>query len=127
MTSSDKIVRSFVKPLAWIPELCKMWLKEENPQAVIDELAVNLPVVTRGVNGGARFCEICQCIKPDRCHHCSMCNRFMLQCSQIKLQRSGREGVQLRLVTNGFENARYKNVATSAWKQCEGYGVDNAR
>ena len=27
---------------------------------------------------GARFCEICQLIKPDRSHHCSMCNRYLL-------------------------------------------------
>jgi len=51
----------------------------ENQQAVVDELARNLPIITRSVTGGHRFCEICQLIKPDRCHHCSMCDSCILK------------------------------------------------
>ncbi|XP_065059289.1 palmitoyltransferase ZDHHC15B-like isoform X2 [Rhopilema esculentum] len=51
----------------------------ENPQAVVNELGKNLPIQTRSISGGARFCEICQLIKPDRCHHCSVCNSCVLK------------------------------------------------
>ncbi|CAO3593506.1 unnamed protein product [Absidia cylindrospora] len=30
-------------------------------------------------NGMPRFCNICQCVKPDRTHHCSDCNLCVLK------------------------------------------------
>ena len=29
--------------------------------------------------GGVRYCPRCRLIKPDRCHHCSLCNRCVLK------------------------------------------------
>lgn len=38
-----------------------------------------LPIYTRTYTGGIRFCEKCRLIKPDRCHHCSICNICVLK------------------------------------------------
>ncbi|XP_009889026.1 PREDICTED: LOW QUALITY PROTEIN: palmitoyltransferase ZDHHC15 [Charadrius vociferus] len=49
---------------------------EERPEVqrqILSEMARKLPVYTRTGNGGIRFCDRCQLIKPDRCHHCSVC------------------------------------------------------
>ncbi|KFQ21151.1 Palmitoyltransferase ZDHHC15, partial [Mesitornis unicolor] len=49
---------------------------EERPEVqrqILAEIARKLPVYTRTGNGGVRFCDRCQLIKPDRCHHCSIC------------------------------------------------------
>ncbi|KAH0630894.1 hypothetical protein JD844_004225 [Phrynosoma platyrhinos] len=49
---------------------------EERPEGqrqILAEMARKLPVYTRTGNGGIRFCDRCQLIKPDRCHHCSVC------------------------------------------------------
>ncbi|XP_038040119.1 palmitoyltransferase ZDHHC15 isoform X5 [Anas acuta] len=49
---------------------------EERPEVqrqILAEIARKLPVYTRTGNGGIRFCDRCQLIKPDRCHHCSVC------------------------------------------------------
>ncbi|KAM7095167.1 palmitoyltransferase ZDHHC15 isoform 3-T4 [Ciconia maguari] len=49
---------------------------EERPEVqrqILAEIARKLPVYTRTGNGGVRFCDRCQLIKPDRCHHCSVC------------------------------------------------------
>jgi palmitoyltransferase ZDHHC2/15/20 len=40
---------------------------------ILEKKAKDLPLKTRTYNGGIRFCEKCRCIKPDRAHHCSMC------------------------------------------------------
>ena len=37
------------------------------------------PVRQRSVQGAARFCEVCCVIKPDRAHHCSVCERCVLK------------------------------------------------
>ncbi|XP_052795358.1 palmitoyltransferase ZDHHC15B-like isoform X3 [Mya arenaria] len=39
----------------------------------------NLPVQNRTHSGAPRYCEKCKCIKPDRCHHCSMCGTCVLK------------------------------------------------
>uniref|UniRef100_A0A8C5WWB9 Palmitoyltransferase n=1 Tax=Laticauda laticaudata TaxID=8630 RepID=A0A8C5WWB9_LATLA len=49
---------------------------EERPEGqrqILVEMARKLPVCTRTGNGAIRFCDRCQLIKPDRCHHCSVC------------------------------------------------------
>lgn len=45
---------------------------------VLREFASHLPVhqLTRG--GCVRYCDSCELIKPDRCHHCSVCNRLVI-------------------------------------------------
>ncbi|XP_043223295.1 palmitoyltransferase ZDHHC20-B-like [Amphibalanus amphitrite] len=40
----------------------------------------HLPVYNRTMTGGAvRYCEKCRLIKPDRCHHCSVCSECVLK------------------------------------------------
>ncbi|XP_060596193.1 palmitoyltransferase ZDHHC15B-like isoform X2 [Ruditapes philippinarum] len=39
----------------------------------------NLPVQNRTHSGAPRYCEKCKCIKPDRCHHCSVCGTCVLK------------------------------------------------
>ncbi|XP_072733482.1 palmitoyltransferase ZDHHC15-like [Ciconia boyciana] len=55
---------------------------EERPEVqrqILAEIARKLPVYTRTGNGGVRFCDRCQLIKPDRCHHCSVCATCVLK------------------------------------------------
>ncbi|XP_054852569.1 palmitoyltransferase ZDHHC15 isoform X2 [Eublepharis macularius] len=55
---------------------------EERPEAqrqILMEMARKLPVYTRTGNGAIRFCDRCQLIKPDRCHHCSVCAMCVLK------------------------------------------------
>ncbi|CAI9538656.1 unnamed protein product [Staurois parvus] len=37
------------------------------------------PFYTRTANGAIRFCDRCQVVKPDRCHHCSVCGMCVLK------------------------------------------------
>ncbi|UJR38492.1 hypothetical protein I4U23_031159 [Adineta vaga] len=39
----------------------------------------NLPLLTRHFDGSIRYCFVCQCIKPDRAHHCSVCEKCVLR------------------------------------------------
>jgi palmitoyltransferase len=39
----------------------------------------NLPILTRHFDGSIRYCFQCQCIKPDRAHHCSICGKCVLK------------------------------------------------
>lgn len=39
----------------------------------------DLPVACRTYLGGMRYCEKCNLIKPDRCHHCSICGVCILK------------------------------------------------
>ncbi|CAF1664303.1 unnamed protein product [Adineta ricciae] len=39
----------------------------------------NLPLLTRHFDGSIRYCFVCQCIKPDRAHHCSTCEKCVLR------------------------------------------------
>ncbi|KAL4648838.1 palmitoyltransferase ZDHHC15 isoform X1 [Arapaima gigas] len=64
---------------------------EERPDVqkqILIEIARKLPVFTRAASGGSswscvfpaiRFCDRCQVIKPDRCHHCSVCETCVLK------------------------------------------------
>ncbi|XP_058654403.1 palmitoyltransferase ZDHHC15B isoform X2 [Onychostoma macrolepis] len=55
---------------------------EERPDAqkqILAEIAKKLPIFTRAQSGAIRFCDRCQVIKPDRCHHCSVCETCVLK------------------------------------------------
>ncbi|CAB1333054.1 unnamed protein product [Coregonus sp. 'balchen'] len=55
--------------------------KEEpdTQQDILKKVAVGLPVYTRTGTGAVRYCDHCQVIKPDRCHHCSTCDMCVLK------------------------------------------------
>ncbi|XP_038675046.1 palmitoyltransferase ZDHHC20-B-like isoform X3 [Scyliorhinus canicula] len=56
--------------------------REERPEAqqeILKRVAKDLPVYTRTANGAIRYCDRCQIIKPDRCHHCSACDMCVLK------------------------------------------------
>ncbi|XP_064422763.1 palmitoyltransferase ZDHHC15B [Latimeria chalumnae] len=60
----------------------KRYDNEERPEAqkhILAEMAKNLPVYTRTASKAVRFCDRCQLIKPDRCHHCSVCDVCVLK------------------------------------------------
>ena len=45
-----------------------------------------LPVVSISKNDGLpRYCESCQCYKPDRAHHCKECNMCILKMDQLSV------------------------------------------
>ncbi|KAJ8298493.1 hypothetical protein KUTeg_025024 [Tegillarca granosa] len=46
---------------------------EEVTKSVLMNAARGLPLLNRTTTGFPRYCEKCKCIKPDRCHHCSVC------------------------------------------------------
>ncbi|XP_045205043.2 palmitoyltransferase ZDHHC15B-like isoform X3 [Mercenaria mercenaria] len=54
---------------------------EEAQKNILIEFArnSNLPVQNRTHSGAPRYCEKCRCIKPDRCHHCSVCGTCVLK------------------------------------------------
>ncbi|XP_036451368.1 palmitoyltransferase ZDHHC20-A isoform X1 [Colossoma macropomum] len=56
--------------------------KEERPEAqqeILKKVGRNLPIYTRTGSGAIRYCDRCQLIKPDRCHHCSTCDQCVLK------------------------------------------------
>nr|XP_061821586.1 palmitoyltransferase ZDHHC20-B-like isoform X2 [Nerophis lumbriciformis] len=56
--------------------------KEERPesqQEILWRAATILPLYTRTGAGAIRYCDRCQVIKPDRCHHCSACDMCVLK------------------------------------------------
>ncbi|KAL0994015.1 hypothetical protein UPYG_G00116780 [Umbra pygmaea] len=56
--------------------------KEERPdtqQEILKKVALGLPIYTRTGTGAIRYCDHCQVIKPDRCHHCSTCEMCVLK------------------------------------------------
>ncbi|XP_016277335.1 palmitoyltransferase ZDHHC20 [Monodelphis domestica] len=56
--------------------------KEERPdiqQEILRRAAKDLPVYTMTSTRLIRYCKKCQLIKPDRCHHCSVCNKCVLK------------------------------------------------
>uniref|UniRef100_A0A8C1A719 Palmitoyltransferase n=1 Tax=Cyprinus carpio carpio TaxID=630221 RepID=A0A8C1A719_CYPCA len=76
------------KPASPSKEFClpkadkELYEKEEFPEAqqeILKRVARNLPVYTRTGSGAIRYCDRCQLIKPDRCHHCSTCDRCVLK------------------------------------------------
>nr|XP_055063994.1 palmitoyltransferase ZDHHC20-A isoform X2 [Misgurnus anguillicaudatus] len=76
------------KPIGPSKEFClpkaekELYEKEERPetqQEILKRVARDLPVYTRTGSGAIRYCDRCQLIKPDRCHHCSTCDKCVLK------------------------------------------------
>ncbi|XP_007898855.1 palmitoyltransferase ZDHHC20-B isoform X4 [Callorhinchus milii] len=56
--------------------------REERPeaqQAILRKAAKDVPLSTRTASGAIRYCDRCQAMKPDRCHHCSACDMCILK------------------------------------------------
>ncbi|KAK3774673.1 hypothetical protein RRG08_035100 [Elysia crispata] len=52
---------------------------ENNQKQQLESLAKKLPIQNRTIAGFPRYCEKCKTIKPDRCHHCSVCSCCVLK------------------------------------------------
>jgi hypothetical protein len=66
------------------PEISEDLAKAQNEHQRDEILAYvakrnDLPVYCRTYSGGFRYCEKCNLIKPDRCHHCSICRVCVLK------------------------------------------------
>lgn len=66
------------------PEICEDLAKAPTDSHRNEILAYvvkknDLPVACRTYTGGIRYCEKCNLIKPDRCHHCSICGICILR------------------------------------------------
>ncbi|NP_001077018.1 palmitoyltransferase ZDHHC20-A [Danio rerio] len=60
----------------------ELYEKEERPEAqqdILKRVARELPIYTFTGSGAIRYCDRCQLIKPDRCHHCSTCDKCVLK------------------------------------------------
>uniref|UniRef100_A0A8C9MRF2 Palmitoyltransferase n=1 Tax=Serinus canaria TaxID=9135 RepID=A0A8C9MRF2_SERCA len=56
--------------------------KEERPesqQEILRRAAKDLPIYMTTASRAIRYCDRCQLIKPDRCHHCSACDVCVLK------------------------------------------------
>ncbi|KAF5893308.1 putative palmitoyltransferase ZDHHC20 isoform X2, partial [Clarias magur] len=78
----------FTRPTNPTKEFClpkaekELYEKEERPetqQEILKRVASDLPLYTRTGAGAIRYCDRCQVIKPDRCHHCSACDMCVLK------------------------------------------------
>ncbi|XP_076876433.1 palmitoyltransferase ZDHHC20-A isoform X2 [Brachyhypopomus gauderio] len=76
------------KPISPSKEFClpkaekEQYEREEAPEAqqeILRKVARDLPIYTRTGSGAIRYCDPCQVIKPDRCHHCSTCDQCVLK------------------------------------------------
>ena len=52
---------------------------ELDAKLMLEKKAKELPLLTRTQNGNIRYCDKCKCIKPDRAHHCSVCQSCVLR------------------------------------------------
>lgn len=80
LTPFGKIPTKFFLP----PEISEDLAKAPSDQHKNEILSYvvkknDLPVACRTYSGGIRFCEKCNLIKPDRCHHCSICGVCVLK------------------------------------------------
>ncbi|XP_044297437.1 palmitoyltransferase ZDHHC20 isoform X3 [Varanus komodoensis] len=78
----------FTSPASPSNEFClsktdkEQYEKEERPesqQEILRRAAKDLPVYTTTTSRAIRYCDRCQLIKPDRCHHCSACDLCVLK------------------------------------------------
>lgn len=52
---------------------------EAGTKLLLEKKSKDLPLLTRTHSGGIRYCDKCKCIKPDRAHHCSVCQTCVLK------------------------------------------------
>jgi hypothetical protein len=52
---------------------------EAEEKILLRKYAQNLPLACRQENGDVRTCKQCSIVKPDRCHHCSICRQCVLK------------------------------------------------
>uniref|UniRef100_A0A493U0K7 Palmitoyltransferase n=1 Tax=Anas platyrhynchos platyrhynchos TaxID=8840 RepID=A0A493U0K7_ANAPP len=78
----------FTSPASPSNEFClseadkEQYEKEERPefqQEILRRAAKDLPICTTTASRAIRYCDRCQLIKPDRCHHCSACDICVLK------------------------------------------------
>uniref|UniRef100_A0A8B9T1M5 Palmitoyltransferase n=1 Tax=Anas platyrhynchos TaxID=8839 RepID=A0A8B9T1M5_ANAPL len=78
----------FTSPASPSNEFClskadkEQYEKEERPefqQEILRRAANDLPIYTTTESRAIRYCDRCQLIKPDRCHHCSACDICVLK------------------------------------------------
>ncbi|KAM9602674.1 palmitoyltransferase ZDHHC20 isoform 3-T3 [Morphnus guianensis] len=78
----------FTSPASPSNEFClskadkEQYEKEERPesqQEILRRAAKDLPIYTTTASRAIRYCDRCQLIKPDRCHHCSACDICVLK------------------------------------------------
>ncbi|KAG8584795.1 hypothetical protein GDO81_004768 [Engystomops pustulosus] len=60
-------------------ELYEKEERQEYQQEILRRAAKDLPIYTTTATNAIRYCERCQLIKPDRCHHCSTCDVCVLK------------------------------------------------
>ncbi|XP_025086688.1 palmitoyltransferase ZDHHC15B-like [Pomacea canaliculata] len=77
-TKSGRVPRDFYLP-SGLAERLESEQNEEVQKEMLKQIVRNLPVQTRTISGFPRYCEKCKCIKPDRCHHCSVCATCVLK------------------------------------------------
>ncbi|XP_075448382.1 palmitoyltransferase ZDHHC20 isoform X4 [Ascaphus truei] len=53
--------------------------RQEPQQEILKRAAKDLPIYTTTATRAIRYCDRCQLIKPDRCHHCSACDVCVLK------------------------------------------------
>lgn len=76
-TRGDKVPNQFKVPVAIYKYMLSS--EEKNSRGLLEHFAKNLPITNINLNGTARYCNKCRCIKPDRCHHCSTCKKCVLK------------------------------------------------
>ncbi|XP_050189128.1 palmitoyltransferase ZDHHC20 isoform X4 [Myiozetetes cayanensis] len=78
----------FTSPATPSNEFClskadkEQYEREERPesqQEILRRAAKDLPIYTTTASRAIRYCDRCQLIKPDRCHHCSACDVCVLK------------------------------------------------
>ncbi|XP_077433449.1 palmitoyltransferase ZDHHC2 isoform X1 [Vanacampus margaritifer] len=78
----------FTKPMNPLREFCLSYSDKElleredrgeSQQEILRRIAKELPIYTRTNSGAIRFCDRCKLLKPDRCHHCSVCDKCILK------------------------------------------------
>ncbi|KAE8581019.1 hypothetical protein XENTR_v10024632 [Xenopus tropicalis] len=62
-----------------IKELFALGNRTEELGYLLRQAIKKHPIHTMTHEGNMRFCEQCQLIKPDRCHHCRVCNTCVLK------------------------------------------------
>lgn len=77
-TSPKKIPAEFYLPLN-LRSRVESLNNDSEKKSIINEFARSLPVHSRFVTGDFRFCDKCFMVKPDRAHHCSLCQRCILK------------------------------------------------